>query len=158
MKILRFIRFIIVGILLLFLVSLGVSLLIPSEIKISRALDMHAEKDSVYKLLANQENWQIWNPLFSQNNTENYKRINVVPITRNDSILLFRFEQPGRSPVFNSWHLYKGLGTNMTVQWSMDFKLKWYPWEKFKSLFFENTFGVIMEQGLKNLKNQAETH
>jgi hypothetical protein len=38
----------------------------------------------------------------------------------------------------------------------MDFKLKWYPWEKFKSLFYENFYGVQMEQGLSNLKELSE--
>ena len=158
MNILRPIRLIVIGILLLFIVSLGVSLLIPSEIKISKAIDIQAEKDSVYKLLVNKENWHLWNPLFSDNNSGNNKRITVTPITLNDSILLFRFDQSGRKPVFNGWHLYKGVSNRLTVQWYMDFTLKWYPWEKFKSLFFENTFGEIMEQGLKNLKTRVESN
>ena len=158
MHILRPIRFIIVGIILLFLVSLGVSLLIPSHVKISKAIDIRAEKDSVYKLLVNQENWHLWNPLFSDSNYGNSKRIIVTPITLNDSLLLFRFDQAGSKPVFNGWHIYKGAATGVTLQWYMDFTLKWYPCEKFKSLFFENTFGVMMEQGLKNLKNRTETN
>ena len=158
MNILRPIRLIVIGILLLFLVSLGVSLLIPSEIKISKAIDIRAEKDSVYKLLVNKENWPLWNPLFSDNNLGNNKRIAVTPITLNDSILLFRLDQAGRKPVFNGWHLYKGAANGITVQWYMDFTLKWYPWEKLKSLFFENTFGEIMEQGLKNLKTRVESN
>jgi hypothetical protein len=34
----------------------------------------------------------------------------------------------------------------------MDFHLKWYPWKKFSSLFFENRYGVLMEQGLSHIK------
>lgn len=156
MNILRPIRLIIIGILLLFLVSLGVSLLIPSEIKISRAIDIQADKDSVYKLLANKEEWPLWNPVFSANNSDSYKKISVTPLTRNDSILLFQLDQAGKRPVLNGWHLYRGGSRSVTVQWYMELTLKWYPWEKFKSLFFENTIGSIMEQGLKNLKNKAE--
>jgi hypothetical protein len=158
MNILKPIRLIIVGIILLFLVSLGVSLLIPSEIKISRAIDIQAEKDSINKLLANKENWSLWNPLFAGDNTQNYNKIKVTPITLSDSVLLFRFDQNGRKPVYNSWHLYKGGANTVTVQWYIDITLKWYPWEKFKSLFFENTFGMAMEQGLKNLKNRVESN
>jgi hypothetical protein len=156
MNILRLIRLLIVGVILLFLVSLGVSLLIPSEIKISRAIDIHADKDSVYKLLVNKDNWRLWNPLFSGDNIENYKRIRVTPLTLTDSILLYRFDQNGKKPVYNSWHLYMGGANSVTVQWYIDITLRWYPWEKFKSLFFENTFGMNMEQGLKNLKNRVE--
>ena len=156
MNILKPIRFIIIGILLLFLVSLGISLMIPSEIKISRAIDIQADKDTVYKLLANKEEWPVWNPVFSENNSSNFQKINVTSLTRTDSILLFRLDQPGKKPVLNGWRLFKGGPQTVTVQWYMDLTLKWYPWEKFKSLFFENTIGAIMEQGLKNLKNRAE--
>jgi hypothetical protein len=38
----------------------------------------------------------------------------------------------------------------------MDFKLRWYPWEKFKSLFFENIYGAHLERGLGNLKELSE--
>jgi len=44
------------------------------------------------------------------------------------------------------------------VQWWMDFKLRWYPWEKFSSLFFENIYGAQMEKGLDNLKRLAEAN
>jgi hypothetical protein len=38
----------------------------------------------------------------------------------------------------------------------MDFHLKWYPWKKFSSLFFENTYGVMMQEGLENMRNLTE--
>ena len=158
MKILRPIRLIIIGILLLFLVSLGISVMIPSEIKISRAIDIPADKDSVYKLLVNKEEWSLWNPVFSENNSSNFKKITVTTLTQNDSILIFRLDQPGKRPVLSGWHVYNGGSHSVTVQWYMEITLKWYPWEKLKSLFFENTVGVIMEQGLKNLKNKAEVN
>ena len=47
-------------------------------------------------------------------------------------------------------------GDSSTLQWYMDFKLRWYPWEKFKSLFFENIYGFQMERGLENLKQLSE--
>jgi hypothetical protein len=34
----------------------------------------------------------------------------------------------------------------------MDFKLRWYPWEKFSSLLLEKRYGPVMEQGLAKLK------
>ncbi|MEI9910747.1 MAG: hypothetical protein WDO71_14365 [Bacteroidota bacterium] len=42
---------------------------------------------------------------------------------------------------------------SVTVQWYMDFHLRWYPWEKFGSLVLEKSHGARMEQGLTNLKS-----
>jgi hypothetical protein len=39
----------------------------------------------------------------------------------------------------------------------MDFRLSWYPWEKFSSLFYEKTYGAMMERGLNDLKKRLET-
>jgi hypothetical protein len=36
----------------------------------------------------------------------------------------------------------------------MDFQLAWYPWQKFSSLFYERTYGAMMERGLANFKKQ----
>jgi hypothetical protein len=36
----------------------------------------------------------------------------------------------------------------------MDFRLSWYPWEKFSSLFYEKTYGTMMETGLLNFKKR----
>ncbi|MEJ0105618.1 MAG: hypothetical protein WDO19_24995 [Bacteroidota bacterium] len=45
---------------------------------------------------------------------------------------------------------------SLTVQWYLDFKLKWYPWDKFFSLAYDKMYGTQMEQGLKNLKENVE--
>jgi hypothetical protein len=38
----------------------------------------------------------------------------------------------------------------------MDFQLGWYPWQKFSSLFYENTYGNMMQDGLARLKSVAD--
>jgi hypothetical protein len=38
----------------------------------------------------------------------------------------------------------------------MQFKLRWYPWEKFASLLFEKQYGTQMEAGLNKLKAYLE--
>jgi hypothetical protein len=39
----------------------------------------------------------------------------------------------------------------------MNFYFDWYPWERFSSLLLENKFGTVMEQGLKQLEQQAQS-
>ena len=50
------------------------------------------------------------------------------------------------------WNFYPANNNAVTVQWYIDFHLKWYPWEKFSSLMLEKRYGPQMEQGLGNLK------
>jgi hypothetical protein len=44
-----------------------------------------------------------------------------------------------------------------TVQWYMNFQFDWYPWERFSSLLLENKFGLLMEQGLQKLQQEAQS-
>ena len=61
----------------------------------------------------------------------------------------------GRSK--SGWNVMKnGTPYGYTVQWYMDFHLRWYPWEKFSSLLFEKRYGPLMEKGLTGLKAMLE--
>ena len=48
--------------------------------------------------------------------------------------------------------------SQVTVQWWMDFKLRWYPWEKFASLLFDKQYGTRLEIGLRRLKDFVESN
>ena len=54
-----------------------------------------------------------------------------------------------------NWQLIKE-GGQATLQWSIEFYQKWYPWQKIASLFYEGNYGVMMEQGLANIKTIVE--
>jgi hypothetical protein len=45
---------------------------------------------------------------------------------------------------------------SVTIQWYMDFHLRWYPWEKFSSFMFERVYHPQLQQGLDNLKRLLE--
>ncbi|HJS54461.1 MAG TPA: hypothetical protein VJ765_07960, partial [Chitinophagaceae bacterium] len=77
--------------------------------------------------------------------------INVVE--KKDEEIVTEMATDGGRPIRSGLKLIRHQpGDSATLQWFMDFKLRWYPWEKFRSLFFENIYGVQMEQGLANLK------
>jgi hypothetical protein len=76
-------------------------------------------------------------------------------VEQTDSTLVYQLQQSGRKRVINGWELYGGPASDsLTLQWYMDFQLGWYPWEKFSSLFYEKTYGAMMERGLLNLKKR----
>lgn len=71
--------------------------------------------------------------------------------------MVMELSQGIKKPVINGWKIYGKAGADsLTLQWYMDFHLKWYPWQKFGSLFYENTYGVMMQQGLDNIKSRVE--
>ena len=70
-------------------------------------------------------------------------------------IVHFKWARAGQEPVLS------GIGTtpagNATiVQWFFDFKVKWYPWEKFGSIVFDKQLGPSMEISLDQLKKICE--
>ncbi|MEP7258501.1 MAG: hypothetical protein ABI687_08935 [Flavitalea sp.] len=145
-------RIIKLGALSLFFLSLVVfliSLMIPSQVRISRAINVMASKESVRVRLVNLGQWKQWNELISDRTT-------ITMLHTSADTVITSWKGRGR-PVSSSFAMEESGGTTV-LQWYFDFKLKWYPWEKFGSIIFDKQFGIPMEQSLNNLKNQLENN
>ncbi len=123
----RVVKLGIISVIVFSIILLLFSLLIPSTVRISRAINIYAPKASIYPLVADQKNRVKWSEL----NISNNKRVQ------------------------DSFHLEESAGITV-VQWYFDFKLNWYPWEKFGSITFDKQVGPVMEQSLNNLKKLVE--
>ena len=145
----------------------GISLFIPSHILISKAIDINASKDSVMQQIANAANWKQWYP--GADTSAFYMEAEKIKgIVTNDKQILMISEATDSTVVTinvgpnsrrggSGWNIFSGNTPNtITVQWYMDFKLRWYPWEKFSSLLLEKRYGPIMENGLQKLKDLME--
>ncbi|MBS1573817.1 MAG: hypothetical protein JST09_00820 [Bacteroidetes bacterium] len=67
------------------------------------------------------------------------------------------FKSDDKNPVISGWEAKSyNSSDSLTLQWYLDFKLKWYPWEKFFSLAYDKMYGTPMEGGLQNLKKNVE--
>jgi hypothetical protein len=154
----RLIKLAILSFIFLFIVVTAISLLIPSHIRISKAINIGAPQDSIFYFIKEKGRWPLWYPAFMSTDSSRKKpQIEISPKAASDSELVFQLQQEGKMPLINGWKIYHHPSTDsLTLQWYSDFHLKWYPWQKFGSLFYENTYGVMMEQGLGNLKRLAE--
>ena len=132
--------------------------MIPSNIRISKAINIYTSKDSVFPLIKNKDAWTSWHPAFIQNDsTPVFDSIHIVSQQQTESELIMQLQQGKKDIVTNGWKIYEHKGVDsVTLQWYMDFHLKWYPWKKFGSLFYENTYGVMMQEGLANIKEILE--
>ena len=142
-----------ISIVFLFLVITGISLLIPSHIRLSKAINMGGTNESILYYVRNKNTWPQWHPAFMQDTSNRNSNMVITPRLDNDSEVLYQMQLPGKRPVMSGWKVYHHASTDsLTLQWYMDFHLPWYPWQKFGSLLYEGTYGRMMEQGLNNLK------
>jgi hypothetical protein len=153
----RIIKLALISFIFIFLVLTGMSLFIPSHIRISRATNLLAERDSIFSFVNDSSKWKRWNPLFQGNQKYPAPEIQTKFLEQSDTLTRVQYFNPGRETLLSSWELHRYASTDsVTLQWYMDFHNKWYPWEKFRSLFYEKTYGSMMETGLKNLKSELE--
>ena len=158
----RLIKLAILSFLILFILVTVISLFIPSNIRISKATNLPADDTVAYTNINNLSKWRNWHPALkglSENEIQKvsgssiYVRGTTIGISqrKNDEIVTEMVTNNGR-PIVSGFKTIRHPGDSSTLQWYMDFKLRWYPWEKFRSLFYENIYGAQMEQGLNNLK------
>lgn len=152
----RILKLAIISFVLFFLLFTAISLLFPSHIRISRAINIGAPKESILKQVTDTQSWYQWHPAYERNQTS-VARPTVQFVQKTDSLIVAELIKTGKKKLLNGWQVYQHKGTDsITLQWYIDFHLRWYPWQKFGSLFYENTYGAMMQDGLLKLKTQTE--
>ncbi|HEX6334372.1 MAG TPA: hypothetical protein VFZ78_09100 [Flavisolibacter sp.] len=152
----KLIKLALLSVIILFIVSLLISLLIPSQVRVSRAVNLESGQDDVLHYIADTTQWPAWHPGW-KNDSGRRPVTGTRIMAHNDSVLVMQLQQAGKRPVTSAWQIHRYPATDsVTLQWYMDFTLGWLPWQKFSSLFFEATYGTMIEEGLTNLKRTRE--
>lgn len=167
LEFMRIIKLAILSFIFLFLLVTIISLFIPGHIRISKATNIVADDTVVYSRIKDLPEWKQWHPAL-KNAPENEIHIlkdssisirgtTISIMERKSDELVTEMKTDHGKPIISGFKIIRHQqGDSATLQWYMDFKLKWYPWEKFRSLFYENIYGIQMEQGLSNLKELSE--
>jgi hypothetical protein len=162
----RILRFIIASIVVISVIITIISLFIPSNVRISRGIQISAPKDSVMNQIGNVVNWKNWYPgadslkSYYEGNVikglvlDEHKKRYIVITEKKDNEIKAEYRLPGKK-IPTGW-LIAANNRSVTIQWYMDFHLCWYPWEKFSSLVFEKVYHPQLQQGLDNLKHYLE--
>lgn len=161
----RFVKLGLISIVGLFVVILLISLLIPAHVRISRAININAPKDTIAAHLSDLRQWQPWNALTNAPARTNARyskdgfisdglQVQLLHINTDTITTAWRLES-GRE-IGSGFNLHTADNTTV-VQWYFDFRLNWYPWEKFGSIIFDKQLGPPMEQSLAELKKKLET-
>lgn len=147
----RIIKLGIISAVVFFLLITLMSLLVPSKVRISKAVDLSGDRMQLLASIKDVQQWPQWHPAFEKGIAAN-QSLTVVGNTDTSFTVVIQ-NKKGRS-VLNTWQLHHlGNDNSHTLQWTMDFNLSWLPWHKFSSLFYEGTYGRMMQQGLNNLKS-----
>lgn len=163
----RIIKLGLISIVVFALLITGFSLFFPSNIRISKAIDINASKDSVLLQISKVENWKNWFP-GADSTALMIQEGKIIGITTkanqeliidkiSDTTVLVVTKNPGAKDGESGWNFIPAsIPNTITIQWYMDFHLHWYPWEKFSSLLLEKRYGPMLEIGLARLKRFME--
>jgi hypothetical protein len=147
----RIIKLGIISVIVFSLLITGISLLFPSHVRISKAIDISTQTNLVMSQLKDTINWKNWYP-----GADSAEVLPVIISVTDTTVLASSTIVKGRKGI-SGWNVFQAAIPNtVTVQWYMDFHLRWYPWEKFGSLLLEKRYGPMMERGLQRLKAELE--
>lgn len=160
----RFFKLLLISIVIIALLLFAISLVLPSHVRISRAIDITAPTQKIHPHVARLDQWPAWNSLLADtslivvsadSHRIQTKRldINLVAVTI-DSVHTLWQQPDGRA--FNSHFSLTSSAGVTVVQWYFDFRFRW-PWEKFGSLVYDAQMGPGMEKSLTQLKRLVET-
>lgn len=166
----RFLKLAVISMVILFFIVTAIGLLFPSTVIVSRAIDVNAPKDSVYRLLADVKYWKLWMESAKENTIQflSHKTAgagtvvkmgsNEVSVTKSSGTAVETvWKQESGHTQKSGFNLLSSPAQNITtVQWYFEQHLQWYPWERFASMMNDKILGPTMETSLDNLKTVAE--
>jgi hypothetical protein len=82
---------------------------------------------------------------------------NIELVYKNDSVVKTQWVNHSGQLVESGIELHPSSNGYTVVQWYFEFKVKWYPWEKFASILFDRQVGPTMERSLDKMKTLVET-
>jgi hypothetical protein len=164
----RILRFFLISLIVIFFITTIISLFIPSHVRITKAIQINASGEAVINQISDVANWKNWYPgadssnfFFEDNKIRGLilnerKKQYLILTGKKENEVTAEYILPNKK-IPMGWLLATGANSNsVTVQWYMDFHLRWYPWEKFSSFLFEKIYHPQLQQGLENLKKFVE--
>ena len=162
-------RLVIGSIVILSLIVLFLFALFPSNISVTRMVQINSPEEKIMDSISDLRTWASWNEFVHSNSVKNH------PDAKRDSVSADYIRVDGneisrsgvkRNDVYTTWTRGNRAFTcqfmmddskGMTVVvWTMNFNIKWYPWEKLASMFYDRQLGPLMEKSLVQLRDKLE--
>ncbi len=154
----KFIKLIIISLVFLSLLITGISLLFPSKVIASRAIEVNTSAEKIAYFTADLSHWKEWmsdwkeNKVELVNNTAHIGTQTIRFLNKTATKVNYEWVATGQSPylVTFEWTLLKD--SAYVIHWSFEQNVKWYPWEKFQTLLNDKLIGAKMELELQHLQ------
>lgn len=162
----RFIRLAIISVIVIFIILTAMSALLPSHVLVSRAVDVKGSVTKIKDLAFNLQKWENWmTDAKGRKATHTYKddqlhigETIVQPVATTDSTFITSWK-PGNHMTSTLRIIDHHTADSLTtVQWQMEQKVRWFPWEKFASITKDEIWGGAMEKSLDNLRSLVESY
>lgn len=153
------------------------SLLIPSQVRVSRAvLINNTTPIDVYNQTSRFDNWKNWHPIFTIDSAKivssaggrkyagsctilhRGKQVQLSMVFADTNQIKFSVTSVGENDIANELVLTQYPDQHaVQVEWRAITQLHWYPWDKFYGIFLDKLTGPGYETALNGLKSFIET-
>lgn len=154
----KYVKLIIISVVFLSVLITGISLLFPSKVIASRAVEVNTSAEKIAYFTSDLSHWNQWmsdwkeNKVVLENNTAYIGTQTVRFIDKTATKVNYEWIATGQSPylVTFEWTILKD--STYVIHWSFEQNVKWYPWEKFQTLLNDKLLGAKMEIELQHLQ------
>ena len=168
---LRYLRFLLLSVVVLFVVSTLLSLLFPSSLRVMRVVNIAASREKTLAAVNDLRVWTQWNtfvrsPQLTHKEWSNpadgkgaWMRTDQFTIreTGTDTAGIdLNWDMRGGKQYAGGIDVFQTFPDSVTVQWWFDLHFRWYPWEKLGVFVYDRKLGPAMEESLTGLKQYVE--
>ena len=162
-------KLVIGSIVILSLIVLFLFALFPSTVSVTRMVQINSSEDKILNRISDLRTWKNWNEFVNSAATKNeirskpdsasvdYLRVSGNEISRSgvDRDHVYTIWTRGNR-MFTGQFIIDAKNGPSIVIWTLNFDVKWYPWEKLASMFYDKQLGPLMEKSLVQLRNELE--
>jgi hypothetical protein len=157
------------SIVILSLIVLFLFALFPSAISVTRMVQINSSEDKILTRILDLRTWKNWNEFVNSPDSKNS------PDTKPDTAWAGHLRVGGNeislsvadrdhvnavfihgNQMFTGQFIIDAKNRPAIVIWTLNFKVRWYPWEKLASMFYDKQLGPLMEKSLVQLRDELE--
>jgi hypothetical protein len=167
----RIVKFLLISIVGLFVAMTALSLLFPSQMRVSRGINIAVGREKAYATVSDLRTWEQWNG-FIRGTPLTGKSLSTPSAgkgaaLRSDQLVItegistpdyvaFDWNQLRGRRFEGGFNLLQVRPDSLTVQYWFDFHFRWYPWEKLGIFVYDRQWGPILQESLDSLKVYLE--
>lgn len=168
----RLIKFALLGLVALLAVLTVISLLLPSDIRVSRVVNVAAlRKAEVYAAVSDFQAWKRWNNFVYRSSLTNIRysspsggagaflesdQLRIEEKKADTAGVLLNWDMAGGKQFMGGFQFLSVNPDSLTVQWWFELHFRWYPWERLGVFVYDRKLGPVMEESLGELQRFVE--